>query len=207
LEALVHVYNLSLKQGCFYSEWKKAKIYALRKPSGGFRGISLLSVLGKTLEKIAYIHLKKAIQIPDERFAFKGTDKALSRFFSWLKERPNEVHYCVFLDVVKAFDRVSHEKLLELLVQEMVPSWIVRWLRSFIQNRSARIGNFSYNLENGVPQGCVVSPILFCLYIKHCWWTWILLYFSRLRRRFNFWKSLWSWKCEQITKMFEQYLR
>jgi hypothetical protein len=146
LEALRHVYNLSLKQGCFYSEWKKAKIYALRKPSGGYRGISLLSVVGKTLEKIVYSRLKKVVHIPDEQFAFKGTDKALARLFDWFKERPNEVHYCVFLDVVKAFDRVSHTKLLEILVEERVPQWIVRWLRSFIQNRSARIGNFSYNL-------------------------------------------------------------
>jgi hypothetical protein len=167
VEALRQVYNLSLKQGCFYSEWKKAKIYALRKPSGGYRGISLLSVLGKTLEKVVYFHLKKVVRIPEEQFAFKGTDKALARLFNWLKERPNEVHYCVFLDVVKAFDRVSHMKLLEILVEDMVPAWMVRWLSSFIQNRSARIGNFSYNLENGVPQGCVLSPILFCLYIKH----------------------------------------
>ena len=123
--------------------------------------------MGKTLEKIVYFHLKKVVRIPEEQFAFKGTDKALSRLFNWLKEKPKEVHYCVFLDVVKAFDRVSHSKLLEILVEEMVPAWIVRWMKSFIENRSAHIGNFSYNLENGVPQGCVLSPILFCLYIKH----------------------------------------
>jgi len=91
----------------------------------------------------------------------------LSRFFGWLKEKPTEVHYCVFLDVVKAFDRVSHSKLLEILVNEHVPPWNVRWVKSFLQDRSARIGNFSYSLENGVPQGCVLSPLLFCLYIKH----------------------------------------
>jgi len=88
-------------------------IYALRKPSGGYRGISLLSVLGKTLEKIVYFHFKKVVRIPEEQFAFKGTDKALSRLFNWLKEKPKEVLYCVFLDVVKAFDRVSHSKLVD----------------------------------------------------------------------------------------------
>ena len=87
----------------------------------GYRGISLLSVLGKTLEKIVYFHLRQAIKIPEEQFAFKGTDLALSRVFGWLKERPLEVQYCVFLDVVNAFDRVSHTKLLEILVDKQVP--------------------------------------------------------------------------------------
>jgi len=167
VEALCHLYNLSLKEGNVYSAWKTATIHALEKSSGGYRGISLLSVIGKTLEKIVYFHLKQAVHIPEEQFAFKGTDKALSRFFDWIKEKPDKVNYCVFLDVVKAFDRVSHLKLLEILVDELVPPWIVRWIQSFLENRSANLGNFNYSLVNGVPQGCVLSPILFSIYIKN----------------------------------------
>lgn len=78
----------------------------------------------------------------------------------------------VFLDIIKAFDRVPHRHLLyKLYVQAGITGRAWGWIRAFLSNRRFRIGQgdtFSdwVSAEAGVPQGCVLSPLLFAIFIN-----------------------------------------
>ena len=77
---------------------------------------------------------------------------------------------CVFLDATKAFDRVEYCKLFRLLLKYKVPCHVIRLLLNMYTGQQVRIlwnGIFSRNfcVTNGVKQGGIISPILFCVYI------------------------------------------
>ena len=77
---------------------------------------------------------------------------------------------CTFLDASKAFDRVEYCKLFNLLVARGMPPVIIRLFLNMYTNQHVRVlwnGEFSnvFGVENGVKQGGVISPVLFCVYI------------------------------------------
>ena len=78
--------------------------------------------------------------------------------------------YCAFLDATKAFDRVNYCKLFRLLVKRNLPPLLLRvMLNSYISNfvRVSWSGYFSeyFLAKNGVKQGGMLSPVLFCVYL------------------------------------------
>ena len=78
--------------------------------------------------------------------------------------------FCTLLDATKAFDRVNYCKLFSKLMTRNIPPAYLRLLLNMYTNSIARVswnGNFShsFNVENGVRQGGIVSPVLFCVYL------------------------------------------
>ena len=78
----------------------------------------------------------------------------------------------VLLDYSKAFDTVWRERLLLSMADKGVPLQIIRWIFSFLQNRQAHVRlhnklSSSKHLRQGVPQGCVLSPLLFLFFIDN----------------------------------------
>ena len=187
LESLTHIYNLCLKQNIFPSILKNAKVIPLPKSKdlgdlNNFRPISLLSVISKPLEKHIYNSLICFVEDHDLFHPFQSGFRkhhschtALTRMCdSWLsainRNQP-EITGCVFLDLKKAFDLVDHDILLKKLSIYFQNSNTLALIKSYITNRSQQVflnGTFSTvsSIKCGVPQGSVLGPLLFGLFIN-----------------------------------------
>jgi len=87
------------------------------------------------------------------------------------QSKPGKRSVLVLLDYSKAYDKVWREELLMVMHEQGVPAVFLRWIRGFLLNRQARV---SYNdtlgrtrrIRQGLPQGSVLSPLLFLFYIN-----------------------------------------
>lgn len=180
---LADIYNAVLKFKYIPKQWKKAEIIVLAKPGKppeepqSYRPISLLPALGKLFERLYIKRLKKIVGdkklIIDSQFGFRdkhSTIEQLHRITSFIDEALENKEFCVgvFLDVAQAFDRVWHEKLIEKLYL-MLPCNHVELLTSYLSKRSFRVrfedAVSQYRpIKAGVPQGSVISPLLYSLF-------------------------------------------
>ena len=105
----------------------------------------------------------------------RGCDDQIARVIQAIgdgfQHHPLKRSCLVLLDFSKAYDMVWKEKLLMTMIDKGIPLQIIRWLNSFLENRQARVrvngelGN-NFTMRQGLPQGAVLSPILFLFYIN-----------------------------------------
>jgi hypothetical protein len=183
---IVRIFNSSFAMGVFPSIWKQAQLIALKKNSApenvtDFRPIALLCFLSKVLEKIAhaqimeYLNSNKILDPLQAGFRkHNSTQTALIKLTDDVRMAidKKKVTLLLLFDFSKAFDTISPSKLLSKLRQLGFSRMALLWIKSYLQGRSQMVFSnkncCSEWLETnlGVPQGSVLGPLLFSLYVN-----------------------------------------
>ena len=180
---LSYLFQRSLKEGIFPDCWKVANVVPIHKSSSkknvaNYRPVSLLPLASKVFERILCTQLVDHVQpaISDQQHGFVPGRDCTTNLTTLLQEAYSAVDQGGQLDVIytdfsKAFDRVNHNLLIHKLASYYVHPQLLQLLRSFLTDRKHRVV-----VENecsswcpvpaGVPQGSLLGPLLFTLYIN-----------------------------------------
>ena len=182
---LSKLFNLSLSLSKVPKAWKEANVTPVFKKDDptdckNYRPISLLSTLGKVMEKIVHKHVFNFFSannvITSLQSGFVPGDSTANQLvdiyntFSKALDDGLEVK-AVFCDISKAFDRVWHKGLLLKLKSVGLSGSLLGWFQNYLSDRKQRVvlpgGSSTWvSINAGVPQGSILGPLLFLIYIN-----------------------------------------
>ena len=183
---LLAIFNTSWRTVLLPSSWKKATMIPILKPgkppnkADSYRPISLTSCLCKLMERMVnrrliwYLENNGLLMYEQSGFRqCRSTEDQLTYIAQTIEDgfQDKKHSVVVWVDMAKAFDRVWKEGILIKLLESKISHNMLRWIEQYLKKRKGRVSLQGIHsreapFRHGVPQGGVLSPTLFILFMN-----------------------------------------